>query len=108
MRTGKETRPGVELIAEIDYSKIQISTSLSTMSCPSCTFEISCRTQELTNEIIDNHQHRRHTSVRDQCQVEGVQDEYDEIIGIISTIDIGEEPAKDETKEVQVQNDDFW
>ena len=59
----------------------------------------------MTNEIIDNHQHRRHTSVRDQCQVEGVQDEYDEIIGIISTIDIGEEPAKDETIEVQVQND---
>ena len=37
--------------------------------------------------------------------MEGVQEEYDEIIGIISTIDIGEEPAKDETIEAQVQHD---
>ena len=43
--------------------------------------------------------------IRDNHQVEEVQDEYDEIIGIISTIDIGEEPAKDETIEVQVQHD---
>ena len=51
-RTGKVTRPGGELIAEIDYSKIQISTSLSTISCPLCTFKISCWTQELTKQIM--------------------------------------------------------
>ena len=50
---------------------------------------------ELAKQIIDNHQLRRHTNVGDQCQVDRAQDGYDEIIGIISTIDIIEEPAKE-------------
>jgi hypothetical protein len=70
------TRPENELIAEIDYSKTQIKTSLLTMSCPSFTFEILCWSMELAKQIIDNHQRRRHTSVSDHCQVEGAQDEY--------------------------------
>ena len=55
----------------------------------------------VTLHIIQNHRRRRHPSDHDGRQVVETQDEYDEIIWIISTIDIREEPADDEPKKVQ-------
>ena len=43
---GNERRPGDGLEAEVDYPNAQILPSLSTMSCPSCTFEILCWTMD--------------------------------------------------------------
>ena len=56
---------------------------------------------KLAKQIIQNHQRRRHPCDHDGHQVVETQDEYDEIIWIISTIDIREEPADDEPKKVQ-------
>ena len=99
---GNEVRPGDNLVADIEYSTAQTLTKPNmSMSCSLCTFKITCWTMKLAKQIIQNHQRRRHPSDHDGRQVVETQDEYDEIIWIISTIDIREEPADDEPKKVQ-------
>ena len=102
---GNKVRPRDKLVTDVDYPTAQIPTKPTmSMSCSSCTFEISCRTMKLAKQILQNHQRRRHTSDSDGGLVEETQDEYDEIIGIMMTIDNREEPTDDEPKNVQKTN----
>ena len=95
-------RPVDNLVTDVNYPTAQTPTKLTmSMSCPSCTFKITCWTMKLATQILQNHQCRRHPSNHDGRQVVETQDEYDEIIGIISTMDIREEPADDEPKKVK-------
>ena len=55
---GNEVRPGDELVAEVDYPNPQTlakpdrsMASLSTLSCPSCSFAITCWTMKLAKQI---------------------------------------------------------
>ena len=81
-------RPGDNLVTDVDYPTTHIPTkSTMSMACSSCTFEITCWTMKLAKQILQNHQRRRHPSDHDGRLVEETQDEYDEIIGIMMTID---------------------
>ena len=102
---GNKVRPGDNLVADVEYTTAQTPTKPNmSMSCSLCTFKITCWTMKLAKQIIQNHQRRRHPSDHDGRLVEETQDEYDEIIGIMMTIDNREEPDDDEPKNVQETN----
>jgi hypothetical protein len=66
---GNKVRPGDNLVADIDYHTAQTLTKPNmSLSCSSCTFEITCWTIKLAKQIIQN-------------QVEETLYEYDEISG---------------------------
>ena len=92
--TGGKARPGDIL------DQIPTKPTMS-MSCTSCTFEITCWTIELARTVLYNHQRRRHLKDPDKHLEEGTYNASKEMSERMLVIDNEEEPADDDPKSVQ-------
>ena len=69
-----------ELIAGLDCPGTQTPARPNmTMLCPSCTFGVTCWTMELSEQILDNHQHKMHPGDQDLRRMEEAQRRQDQI-----------------------------